>query len=78
MRAPRRSSAVLLVRSQVILVRLSHRWSPGQIERRYASTAPTSLNKDARTVDAVLSMGSPVQRFCGTEVLRIDPDAVDV
>jgi phage head maturation protease len=43
---------------------------------RFASTAPTSYDPDTRSVDAVISMGSPVQRFYGTEVLRIVPDAV--
>jgi phage head maturation protease len=51
-------------------------WDPGKIETRFADVSPQSYDKAARTVDAVLSMGSPVQRFYGTEVLRIDPAAV--
>jgi phage head maturation protease len=35
-------------------------------------------NAEFRTVDAIISMGSPVRRFYGTEVLRIAPDAVIV
>ncbi|MGD0332449.1 MAG: HK97 family phage prohead protease [Xanthobacteraceae bacterium] len=43
---------------------------------RFADALPQSYDKTQRTVDAVLSMGSPVKRFYGTEVLRIDPAAV--
>jgi hypothetical protein len=53
-------------------------WHPGQIEKRFANTAPISFNRERRAVDAVLSLGSPVRRFYGTEVLRIEPSAVDV
>jgi phage head maturation protease len=45
---------------------------------RFADTVPSSYDKKARTVDAVLSMGSPVKRFYGVEVLRIDPDSVNL
>jgi hypothetical protein len=48
----------------------------GQIQTRFADALPQSYDKEARTVDAVMSMGSPVKRFYGTEVLRIDPDSV--
>jgi hypothetical protein len=54
-------------------------WTPGLIEHRYldaAATQPLSYSAETRTVDAVISMGSPVRRFYGTEVLRIDPNAV--
>jgi Caudovirus prohead serine protease len=44
---------------------------------RVVDLAPSSYDQRSRTVDAVISMGSPVQRFYGTEVLRIHPDAVD-
>jgi hypothetical protein len=53
-------------------------WSPGLIERRFANTAPSSYDAENRTVDAVISMGSPVRRFYGVEKLRIAPDAVIV
>jgi hypothetical protein len=56
-------------------------WTPGLIEHRYldaAAKGPLSYNAEFRTVDAVISMGSPVRRFYGTEVLRIAPDAVIV
>jgi phage head maturation protease len=42
------------------------------------SVAPVSYNKSDHTVEAVISMGSPVERPYGTEVLRITPDAVDL
>jgi hypothetical protein len=45
-------------------------------ETRFADIAPSSYDREARTVDAVISMGSPVKRFYGTEVLRITPEAV--
>jgi hypothetical protein len=39
---------------------------------------PISYDKHAGTVEATISMGSPVKRNYGTEVLRISPDAVDL
>jgi hypothetical protein len=53
-------------------------WTPGLIEHRFLDATATPLTYDAksRTVDAVISKGSPVSRFYGTEVLRIAPDAV--
>jgi phage head maturation protease len=56
-------------------------WTPGLIERReqrFADAASTPLTYDEgnRSVDAVLSRGSPVTRFYGSEVLRIDPKSV--
>jgi phage head maturation protease len=53
-------------------------WSPGQTATRFADTKPTSFNADDRTVDCVISMGSPVQRFYGVEKLRVTPEAVDL
>jgi hypothetical protein len=50
---------------------------PGTIATRVADVAPSSYDETSRTVDCVISMGSPVGRFYGTEVLRIHPDAVD-
>ncbi|HMF47473.1 MAG TPA: hypothetical protein VK603_02445, partial [Candidatus Saccharimonadales bacterium] len=50
----------------------------GVIDTRFADVAPASYNKMDHTVDAVLSMGSPVKRFYGTEVLRIHDKAVDL
>jgi phage head maturation protease len=51
-------------------------WTPGKTEHRFAGTAPSSYSSQNHTVDAVISMGSPVVRFYGTEKLRISPDAV--
>jgi HK97 family phage prohead protease len=42
------------------------------------AVAPRSYNKNDHTVEAVISMGSPVKRAYGTEVLRISPEAVDL
>jgi phage head maturation protease len=53
-------------------------WTPGKTEHRFADTAPSSYSSQNHTVDAVISMGSPVVRFYGTEKLRISPDAVIV
>jgi phage head maturation protease len=53
-------------------------WSPGQTATRFADTKPTSFNADSRTVNCVISMGSPVQRFYGVEKLRVTPEAVDL
>jgi hypothetical protein len=52
---------------------------PAAISHRLVDTAasvPLSYNAKDRTVDAVISRGSPVKRFYGTEILRISPDAV--
>jgi hypothetical protein len=51
-------------------------WTLGKIEKRYADIAPTSFDADARTVECVISRGSPVQRIFGIEKLRIDPASV--
>lgn len=48
------------------------------IETRLLDLAPVSYDQGARTVNAVLSMGSPVSRPYGTEVLRISRDAIDL
>jgi len=49
-----------------------------QLETRLLDLSPVSYNSEARTVDAVLSCGSPVARLYGTEVLKISQDAVDL
>jgi hypothetical protein len=51
-------------------------WSATAIDKRFISTTPSSYDADSRTVEAVLSKGSPVARFYGTEVLRIDSKSV--
>jgi phage head maturation protease len=48
----------------------------GTVVNRFVETRPTTYDRDARTVDAVLSIGAPVARFYGSEVLRITPSAV--
>src|SRR5207245_3376569 len=53
-------------------------WHAGQVAKRFADIrpSPSSFDEANRSVDAIISMGSPVTRFYGTEVLRISPDAV--
>src|SRR6266700_2429502 len=52
-------------------------WSPATISKRFASApGPSSYDAESHTCDAVLSMGTRVKRFYGTEVLRIDPQSV--
>jgi hypothetical protein len=53
-------------------------WSPGKSETRFADSRPSSFDAATRTADCVISMGSPVKRFYGTEVLRVTPAAVDL
>jgi phage head maturation protease len=56
-------------------------WHRGMIERRFVNdgdAGPISFDRKSRTVDAVISRGSPVQRFYGTETLRISRSAVDL
>jgi phage head maturation protease len=49
----------------------------GGIETRFTG-GPATYDKESRCVDAVLSMGSPVKRFYGVEVLKIDPGSVNL
>lgn len=49
-----------------------------QFATRLLDLSPVSYNLEARTVDAVLSRGSPVTRIYGTEILKISRDAVDL
>jgi hypothetical protein len=56
----------------------SARSMAGVIDTRFADITPSSYDKKTHTFEAVISMGSPVKRFYGTEVLRIAPDAVDL
>src|SRR5579871_330050 len=59
--------------SKVDLKRLAERrTSPS------AGAVPKTFNEKDRTVDAILSKGSPVQRMFGKEVLRISASAVDL
>src|ERR1017187_5866310 len=53
-------------------------WAVGQISTRFADSKPTSFDAKTRTVDCVISMGSPVQRFYGIECLRITPESVNL
>jgi phage head maturation protease len=53
-------------------------WHPGLIEKRYADSTASSYSKADGTIECVISRGSPVQRFYGTEILRITPEAVDL
>jgi phage head maturation protease len=53
-------------------------WRLGQTATRFADTKPSSYSAKDHTVDCVISMGSPVVRFFGTECLRITPEAVDL
>jgi phage head maturation protease len=52
--------------------------APGQTQTRFASTKPSSYDAETRTVNCVISTGSPVVRFYGTEKLRISADAIDL
>jgi phage head maturation protease len=55
---------------------------PGRMEFReqcFADSAlPLTYDSHMRTVEAVISIGSPVRRSYGIEVLKISPDAVDL
>src|ERR1035437_6195163 len=51
-------------------------WNAGVTETRFSDVAPASYDKKSRTVECVISVGSPVKRSFGTEMLRIHPDAV--
>jgi Caudovirus prohead serine protease len=52
---------------------------PPATQTRFAAAddlTPSSYDKASRTVECVISLGSPVKRYFGTETLRIHPDAV--
>jgi hypothetical protein len=55
---------------------LPHSWAPPEIERRFADVG--SYDAAARTVKATLSVGAPVKRLYGTEILAITQSAVDL
>ncbi len=48
------------------------------LETRAATIAPATLNREAGTVDVVLSTGAPVRRAGYVERLAIDPAAVAI
>jgi HK97 family phage prohead protease len=50
----------------------------GAVMTRLLDLTPDTYDEDSRTVDAVLSRGSPVKRFYGTEQLEISKAAIDV
>jgi hypothetical protein len=50
----------------------------GRTETRFADSKPSSYDAKNRSVNCIISMGSPVARFYGTEVLRISPAAVNL
>lgn len=53
-------------------------FKPPISNRRFVQESPLSYDRQARTVDAVLSNGSPVQRFFGTEILSTKREHVDL
>lgn len=53
-------------------------WTPHLIETRFVSATPTSYDASSHTVEAVISNGSPVKRFYGVEILRIDSASVNL
>lgn len=54
------------------------RSSPGATATRLANLAPGSYDAAARTVKATLSVGAPVKRPYGTEVLKISSGAINL
>jgi phage head maturation protease len=57
---------------------VEHVPSTDALETRLLALTPKTYDEDAREVSVVLSRGSPVQRFYGTESLRITKDAIDL
>jgi len=49
-----------------------------QLSTRLLDLLPTSFDDTEHTVEAILSKGSPVQRFYGVESLRVTKDAIDL
>jgi phage head maturation protease len=50
----------------------------GVIAHRFASAGPTTYDKASHSCTIVISAGASVQRFYGSEVLRIDRASVDL
>jgi phage head maturation protease len=53
-------------------------WTDGQVTTRFVSAAPASYDPISHSTDCVISSGTSVKRFYGTEVLRIDRGAVNL
>jgi Caudovirus prohead serine protease len=52
----------------------------GVITHRFASSAsaPTTYEKSAHSCDCIIATNTPITRFYGTEILRIDSKSVDL
>jgi hypothetical protein len=53
-------------------------WTDGQVTTRFVSAAPASYDPISHRVDCIISGGAAVKRFYGTEILKIDRDAVNL
>jgi hypothetical protein len=53
-------------------------WHAGKVLHRLSSGAPQSYDAETHSCEACISAGSAVQRFYGTEILKISQDAVDL
>jgi hypothetical protein len=53
-------------------------WHPGKVLHRLSSPMPSSYDGGTHSCEAVLSTGSPVDRFYGVEVLEISRSACDL
>ncbi len=53
-------------------------WTAETKISRFLGVASQSYSASARTVDCIISAGSPVKRFYGIETLRIDAKSVDL
>src|ERR1700687_150914 len=51
---------------------------PPDVAHRFADLGASSYDSKTRSVEVTISSGAPVQRYFGSEVLRIHPDAVDL
>lgn len=46
-------------------------WHAGKIEHRFSTSAPSSYDAESHSCKCVISAGSPVARFYGTEILQV-------
>jgi hypothetical protein len=53
-------------------------WTPSTISHRFSTSTPSSYDAESHSCECVISAGAAVQRFYGTEVLKISQDAVDL
>jgi phage head maturation protease len=53
-------------------------WHAGKVLHRFSSAGPSSYDAESHSVECVISVGAPVKRIYGVEVLEISRSAIDL